>query len=66
VNELLTPAEVQLVDTAGIAQFLQLTREYVTRNVTKRPDFPAPRVNRSQKLRRWAREDVEKWASQGA
>jgi len=50
-------------DTADIAKFLQLEREYVTNNVTKRPDFPAPSINRSRRLRRWEREDVEAWAA---
>jgi predicted DNA-binding transcriptional regulator AlpA len=53
----------ELLSTADIAQMLGLTREYTTDTLTKRPGFPPPRVNASQKLRRWAREDVEQWLS---
>jgi hypothetical protein len=33
----------------------------VTDKITKRADFPAPKLNRSRRLRRWEREDVERW-----
>lgn len=49
------------VDTAEIADMLDVTREYVTDKLTKRADFPAPIVNRSRRLRRWDRKDVEAW-----
>lgn len=51
-----------LLDTAQIAKLLGLQREYVTDKLTKQPGFPKPRVNRSQRLRRWAEADVLKWA----
>jgi predicted DNA-binding transcriptional regulator AlpA len=50
-----------LLDTADIADLLKCTREHVTDRLTKRADFPRPRVNLSQKLKRWAREDVVAW-----
>jgi len=49
------------VDTAGIAQLLGCTREHVTNRLTKRPDFPAPIVNVSRKMRFWALADVQRW-----
>lgn len=52
-----------LLDTGQIAKLLGLKRTYVTDKLTKQPDFPAPRVNRSQRLRRWAESDVLAWAS---
>ncbi len=53
------------VDTKDIAELLGVTRAHVTDVLTKRPDFPAPRINRSQKMRRWDRWAVEAWASGG-
>lgn len=47
------------VDTAGIAALLGCTREHVTNRLTKRPDFPAPFVNVSQKMRYWRLADVQ-------
>jgi predicted DNA-binding transcriptional regulator AlpA len=49
------------VDTAEIAAMLKLERETVTDKIVKRPDFPAPSINRSRRLRRWDRKDVEAW-----
>lgn len=51
-----------LLDTGQIAERLGLKREYVTDKLTKRQDFPRPRVNVSQRLRRWAEADVMAWA----
>lgn len=51
-----------LIDTAEVARMLGLTREYVTDKLTKRPGFPKPVLNASQRLRRWRRADVESWA----
>lgn len=47
------------VDTAGIATLLGCTRAHVTDRLTKRPDFPRPIVNVSQKLRYWRLADVQ-------
>ena len=46
------------VDTAGIAAMLGCTRHHVTARLTKRPDFPAPIINLSQKMRYWRTSDV--------
>lgn len=47
------------VDTAGIAALLGCTRAHVTDRLTKRPDFPRPIVNVSQKMRYWRLADVQ-------
>ena len=47
------------VDTAGIAALLGYTRAHVTDRLTKRPDFPKPFINVSQKMRYWRLADVQ-------
>ncbi len=49
------------LDTAGIAKLLGCSRDHVTNRVTKRPDFPAPIINVSQKTRYWSLADVQRW-----
>lgn len=53
-----------LIDTAHIAAMLGISRAWTVNNVTKRPDFPKPRVNLSQRLRRWSRAEVSRWMQQ--
>lgn len=52
----------QLIDITEIAEILKVRREYVRDRVVRRPDFPAPAITLSQRVRRWRREDVEAWA----
>lgn len=52
---------MDLIDTADIAADLRLEREYVTRRVVKRPEFPAPSLRLSRKTVKWARPDYEAW-----
>lgn len=52
-----------LIDTSEIARMLGLTRSYITDKVTKRDDFPKPKIAISQKTVRWARDEVERWAA---
>lgn len=49
------------IDTAGIAKMLGCSRQHVTNRLTKRPDFPAPIINVSQKTRFWSLADVQRW-----
>jgi hypothetical protein len=51
-----------LIDTGQIAELLGVTRQHVTNRLTKRPDFPAPCVNRSRRMRKWKEADVWAWA----
>ncbi len=53
----------QLIDITEIAELLKVRREYVRDRVVRLPDFPAPAVTLSQRVRRWRREDVEAWAN---
>ena len=52
---------MDLIDTADIAEDLKLGRDYVTRRVVKRPEFPAPSLVLSRKTVKWAREAYEAW-----
>jgi predicted DNA-binding transcriptional regulator AlpA len=52
-----------LIDTKQIAQLLGVTRAHCVGRIIKRPDFPAPAINVSQRLRKWKRTDVLRWAS---
>jgi len=51
-----------LIDTGGIAKMFGITRAWATDSITKQPGFPRPRINLSQRLRRWSRDDVTQWA----
>lgn len=46
------------LNTQEIAQLLGVTREHVTNKIVKRPDFPKPTINASQKMRKWAQHEV--------
>lgn len=52
----------RLIDTAGIAEILGRSQRHVTARITKRPDFPKPRIDVNRRLRKWAEADVLKWA----
>lgn len=47
-----------VIDTAEIARMIGLSREHVTDRLIKRPDFPKPAINVSQRTRFWRRSDV--------
>lgn len=51
-----------LVGTKEIAMFLGITRAHCVGRIIKRVDFPAPALNVSQRLRKWRKTDVLKWA----
>lgn len=51
-------AQEGLLDTAGIASLLGCTREHATDRIIKKVGFPKPRINLSQKLRRWDKDEV--------
>lgn len=52
------------IGTNGIAKLFDCTREHVTDRLTKRADFPKPRINQSQKLRYWDRDDIVAYLTQ--
>jgi predicted DNA-binding transcriptional regulator AlpA len=47
--------------TREMALVWNLNREYVTDHIVKKPDFPQPALNLSNKTRRWRRDEVEAW-----
>lgn len=55
---------MDLIDTAQIAAMLGVSRQHVTDRLTKQPSFPAPKIDLSQRLRRWDRADVLAWMMQ--
>ena len=55
----------ETIDTQDIAEMLGVTRAHATDVVVKQADFPAPVINRSRRIRRWAREAVQTWAAGG-
>ena len=44
-----------------IAEMLGIGMLWTRANVTKRPDFPKPVINVSQRIRKWSRTDVINW-----
>ena len=51
-----------LIGTAEIAEMLGVCRAHATNRITKLPTFPKPVVDLTQRVRRWRKRDVEKWA----
>jgi len=54
------------VDVAGIAAILGVSRRHVTDRLSKHPSFPKPVIAISRKTKRWLRDAIMEWASQGA
>lgn len=52
---------MDLIDTGDIAADLNLQRDYVTRKVVKRPEFPPPSLVLSRKTVKWCRQAYEAW-----
>ena len=52
----------QLLNVDEIAALFGVSRRTVADHWISRPDFPAPAVAPSRNRRRWAREDLLKWA----
>lgn len=53
--------QIDLIGTKEIAAMLGVTRGHCVGRIIKRPNFPQPTVNLSQRLRKWKREDVLKF-----
>lgn len=47
-----------------VAEFLGISPKHTREAITKKPDFPAPVINASQRMRFWSAEDVKRWAAQ--
>jgi predicted DNA-binding transcriptional regulator AlpA len=52
---------LDLIGTHDIARMLGVTQSHCVGRIIKRPDFPKPAINLSQRLRKWKREDVMKF-----
>jgi len=51
-----TPTD--LIDAGDIAALLKRSREHVVDRIVKRPGFPRPAIDLSQKTRFWDRDEV--------
>ena len=49
--------------TAEIAMLLKVSRAHAVNVIIKRPDFPKPYINLSQRIKRWRRADVISWVA---
>lgn len=58
-NQTSTP---DLMDTLEIARLLGVCRAHAVGRIIKRPDFPKPAIDVSQRIRKWRRADVLRWA----
>ena len=56
---------LNLVGTKDLAALLKLQQKTVTDKLTKRPGFPAPAVDGSQKNRLWVLDDVLAYLKSG-
>jgi len=50
-----------LMTIEDIAKLLGMQYRQVRDRVAKRPDFPRPAFNLSQKMRRWDRNSIHQW-----
>lgn len=50
-----------LLTLDDIAALLSMNRREVRDRLTKRPDFPRPTLNLSQRTRRWDQDKVQEW-----
>ena len=53
--------DVDLIDAAGIAELLGVSRQRVDKIAKTDPTFPEP-IARLRRIRVWERESVERWA----
>jgi predicted DNA-binding transcriptional regulator AlpA len=49
---------IDLIDTKEIARLLGVTRAHCVGRIIKRPDFPKPVINLSQRIRKWRKDEV--------
>ncbi len=52
---------LDLIGTKDITRMLGVTQAHCVGRIIKRPDFPKPAINLSQRLRKWKRDDVLKF-----
>ena len=61
-----TPLFPNAIDSRDVANMLGLSRRYTVNHIVKRPDFPAPFINVSQRVRYWDRAQVLRWMQSGS
>lgn len=54
----MTTQNIELIGTKEIAKLLQVSQGHCVSRVIKRPDFPKPVMNLSQRMRKWRKDDV--------
>lgn len=47
-----------------VAEFLGITPKHTREAITKKPDFPAPIINTSRRIRFWNADEVKRWAAE--
>lgn len=53
-----TQQTIELIDTKDISRLLGVTRAHCVGRIIKRPDFPKPAMDLSQRMRRWRKDEV--------
>ncbi|PUE44458.1 hypothetical protein B9Z47_18170 [Limnohabitans sp. 2KL-1] len=49
---------IELMGTKEIARLLGVSQGHCVGRIIKRPDFPKPVINLSQRLRKWRKDEV--------
>lgn len=56
-----TQQTIELIGTKDISRLLGVTQAHCVGRVIKRPDFPKPAMDLSQRMRRWRKDEVLKF-----
>lgn len=54
----MTTQNIELIGTKDISRMLGVTQAHCVGRVIKRPDFPKPVIDLSQRIRKWRKDDV--------
>lgn len=49
---------IELIGTKDISRMLGVTQAHCVGRIIKRPDFPKPAIDLSQRMRKWRKDDV--------
>lgn len=56
---------IELMGTQEIARLLGVSQAHCVGRIIKRPDFPKPVINLSQRLRKWRKDEVYAYVGLG-
>lgn len=56
---------IELMDTKEIVRLLGVSQVHCVGRIIKRPDFPKPVINLSQRLRKWRKDEVYAYVGLG-